>query len=159
MSGQEEKQAPKGASEDLLFEYFEDYRAEAYQLFLNMVTHLREIIAKANASEEDKVDAAFLLGRVFEDVELIEDFLLDTETVTYVHSPKVDNGIVEAVRALLKIYAALYRSPLYDINVDLLHFSSEFSRGVGEYITALSKWYKATDEALSEALNKAQNKA
>jgi len=150
--GEEVKEVPKEASVDeALFEYLKDYRADAYQLFLNIVNNLRKIIAEANASEEDKVDAAFLLGRVFEDVELIEDFLLDAENVTYVHSPKVDNGTAEAVKALLKTYAALEKSPLYDINVDLLHFSAEFSRGVGEYITALSKWYKATDEALNKA--------
>jgi hypothetical protein len=150
-----DKEAPRGASEDLFFEYFEDYRAEAYQLFLNIVTNLRKIIAKANASEEDKVDAAFLLGRVFEDVELIEGFLLDAERTTYLHSPKVDNGTVEAVKALLKVYAALEKSPLYDINEDLLDFSYELSKAVGEYIMSLSKWYKATDEALDKALNKA----
>jgi len=150
-----DKEAPKGASEDLFFEYFRDYRADAYQLFLNIVTNLKKIIAGANASEEDKVDAAFLLGRVFEDVELIEGFLLDAERTTYLHSPKVDDGTVEAVKALLKVYAALEKSPLYDINEDLLHFSYELSKAVGEYIIGLSKWYKATDEALDKALNKA----
>ena len=152
---QEIKEAPKGTSEDLFFEYLKDHGVEAYQFFLNVVTNLRKIVAEANASEEDKVDAAFLLGRVFEDVELIEDSLLDTERATDFYSPKVNNGIVEAVKALLKAYSALEKSPLYDVNEDLLDFSYELSKAVMEYITGLSKWYKANNEALDKALNKA----
>jgi hypothetical protein len=153
---QEVKEAPKGTSEDLFFEYLKDHGVEAYQFFLNVVTNLRKVVAEAaNASEEDKVDAAFLLGRIFEDVELIENSLLDTERATDFYSPKVNNGIVEAVKALLKVYAALEKSPLYDINEDLLDFNYELSKAVIEYITGLSKWYKATNEALDKALNKA----
>ena len=126
---EEVKEAPKRASEDLLFEYLKDYRTDAYELFIDIVKNLREIIAKANASEEDKVDAAFLLGRVFENV----------ESLMRLSNPKADNEIVEAVKALLKVYVALKNRPLYDINEDLTDFSFELSKAVGEQIMSLSK--------------------
>ena len=142
---EEVKEAPKGASEDVFFEYLRDYRVDAYQLFIDIVNNLRKIIAEANASEEDKVDAAFLLGRVAESV----------ESLMRLSSPKADNEIVEAVKALLKMYVALKERPLYDINEDLTDFSFELSKAVGELIMGLSKWCKATNETPSEAQNKA----
>jgi hypothetical protein len=154
MSEEEGKEAPKGA-EDLLFEYFRDNRADAYGLFLNILNNLRKIIAEANADVHDKVDAAFLLGRIAEDIELIELSVVAAEQNTHFYYTKADNGTVEAVKALLKVYAALEKSPLYDINEDLTDFSYELSKAVKEYIEGLTKWFRATEEALDKALSKA----